>query len=282
MLGQGDGWRATELTCRSDPATRAFEERHDWLCVAAVLEGMFAYRSVQGRAVMVPGSLLLGSGGTCFECGHEHGAGDRCVAFHFAPYLVEETAGWFGRQTRAHFKQASLPPLAHLLPIVVQARALAKAPAVFHAEQVALDVLATALGTEQDRPEASPSAREERCIANSVHSIMQGYAERLTIEGLAREAGLGRRRFAAVFRRVVGVSPYRYILNLRLDAAAASLSEHRRSSILDLALEAGFGDLSEFTRAFHARFGMPPGRFRRASAKASHDDVAHRAKRRAR
>jgi AraC-like DNA-binding protein len=33
--------------------------------------------------------------------------------------------------------------------------------------------------------------------------------------------------------------------------------------VLQIALETGFGDLSEFTRRFRAKFGRPPGAYRR-------------------
>src|SRR4051794_26215084 len=91
-LAQGEDWRVLEIVCRSGPSDRPFEERHDWASVSAVLSGVFTYRSDRGRAMMTPGSLLLGRHGACFECGHEHGVGDRCVSFQFAPALVEETA----------------------------------------------------------------------------------------------------------------------------------------------------------------------------------------------
>src|SRR5215469_2963034 len=32
-----------------------------------------------GRATLVPGALMLGNPGACFECGHDHGVGDRCL-----------------------------------------------------------------------------------------------------------------------------------------------------------------------------------------------------------
>ena len=38
---------------------------------------------------MTPGSLLLGNEGACFECGHQHSRGDRCLAFHFSPEVFE-------------------------------------------------------------------------------------------------------------------------------------------------------------------------------------------------
>ena len=78
-LAQGPGWRVQSVICRSGPGDRAFEERHDWTSVAAVLSGAFTYRSDRGRTIMAPGALLLGNAGRCFECGHEHGTGDHCV-----------------------------------------------------------------------------------------------------------------------------------------------------------------------------------------------------------
>jgi len=45
---------------------------------------------------MTPGSLFLGNGGECYECGHEHAAGDRCVAFHFTPAFMSSLAETLG------------------------------------------------------------------------------------------------------------------------------------------------------------------------------------------
>jgi len=49
---------------------------------------------------------------------------------------------------------------------------------------------------------------------------------------------------------------------LRLEAAARRLREER-STVLAIALDVGFGDLSEFTRRFRAKFGKPPAQYRR-------------------
>lgn len=68
---------------------------------------------------------------------------------------------------------------------------------------------------------------------------------------------------ATAFREGLGVTPYNYILRHRLDAAARRLIEGSEP-VLDIALDVGFGDLSEFTRRFRARFGRPPAAFRRS------------------
>lgn len=48
-----------------------------------------------------------------------------------------------------------------------------------------------------------------------------------------------------------------------MDAAAQRLLD-TQDGVLEIALEVGFGDLSEFTRRFRDRFGLPPAAFRRS------------------
>ncbi len=57
----------------------------------------------------------------------------------------------------------------------------------------------------------------------------------------------------------------RALLELRLDAARRALSDPRfeASTVTQIAYETGFGDLSHFTRTFRARFGVPPGLYRK-------------------
>jgi AraC-like DNA-binding protein len=52
---------------------------------------------------------------------------------------------------------------------------------------------------------------------------------------------------------------------MRLRRAAMRLVQEE-SSVLEIAFECGFGDLSNFNRSFRAEFGMSPRAFRRGGA----------------
>jgi len=84
----------------------------------------------------------------------------------------------------------------------------------------------------------------------------------LTLEMLAGVAGLSPYHFLRTFERITGVTPHQYVLRARLRRAATRLVTGP-GKILDLALESGFGDLSNFNRAFRAEFGMSPRAYRR-------------------
>jgi AraC-like DNA-binding protein len=261
-LAEGEGWRVREVVCRSGPGDPRFEERHEWTSVAAVLGGVFTYRSNRGRAVLTPGALLLGEAGGCFECGHDHSAGDRCLSVHLSPELTEEVVGGLKGARSLGFKRPNTPPIEPLLPLLARARALAQTPDPLAGEQLALDLTAAAFRLDHDADDAAPRRSDEARAARAARIIEARLGEPLTIAGLAAEVGLARRSFATAFKAAVGATPYNFILGRRLDAAAVRLADGS-GSVLEIALDVGFGDLSEFTRRFRARYGVPPGLSRR-------------------
>ena len=80
---------------------------------------------------------------------------------------------------------------------------------------------------------------------------------------LAREARLSPYHFLRTFERLVGVTPHQYVLRMRLRDAAVRLAIER-DRVVDIAFACGFGDLSNFNRAFRREFGMNPKAFRAA------------------
>jgi AraC family transcriptional regulator len=101
-----------------------------------------------------------------------------------------------------------------------------------------------------------PETAEAR-VARAVLMVDRRPHLPLTLDTMAREAGLSRYHFLRTFKRLIGVTPHRYILRARLRQAAIRLCVERRR-ILDIALDCGFGDISNFNRAFRAEFGLTP------------------------
>lgn len=264
-LAKGAHWRVTDLHCGLGPADRAEEEQHGCTSVSLVLAGSFTYEGEQGRALLTPGSLLLGNTGQCFCCHHEHAAGDRCLSFQFEPQFIDEALAQWGTPVRP-FRAPRLPPLARTRPLWAQAPALlhpAAAAAPLEIEQFAAELLAIALHEDRGIPLPRVRARDERRVTRVVRQLEQDYASEHTLASLARTAGLARHSFLRMFRAVTGITPWQYLLSLRLAAAAQRLL-HSEQSVTDIAADVGFGDLSEFTRRFHAEFGAPPGAWRRS------------------
>lgn len=79
---------------------------------------------------------------------------------------------------------------------------------------------------------------------------------------LARQAYQSRTQFHRLFRTMVEETPGAMRRRLLLERAAYQLA-HTGMSVTDLSLDAGYGSLEAFTRAFRKAFRISPSRYRR-------------------
>ncbi|MER8695146.1 AraC family transcriptional regulator [Mesorhizobium opportunistum] len=271
-LAFGPGWHVADVICTAGAGDRPFEEAHRDFCVAAVTSGTFRYRAQQGTAMLAPGALLLGNPGTCYECGHEHGSGDRCLSFHFRPaYMERIVAGVPGTKALA-FDAPRLPPLPALAPLLAEAEA-ARAMADKDAfEELSLRIAAAAVATVSSATPARrpPSRRDQKRVAEAVRRIELDADGPVSLSVLADEAATSPYHFLRTFRQVAGMTPYQFLLKTRLHRAAVRL-RMSNDTISAIAFEAGFNDLSTFNRRFRRIMGETPGNYRarRSSAPAS-------------
>jgi AraC family transcriptional regulator len=263
-LASGEGWTVADVICCAGPDDRSFEERHQTFAIAIVLAGTFQYRSTPGRELLTPGSLMLGTAGWCFECGHEHGAGDRCVSFSYTPAHFERLAFDAGVRGRADFGCVRLPPLRALAPFVARADAGVLGTSDIAWAELGIELAARTLQIAKGLPPPGgcvPPGAVAR-VTRTVRLIERHPEAPFTLAALAHAARLSPYHFLRTFQQVAGTTPHQYLLRARLRAAAARIASGDQS-ILDAAFDAGFGDISNFNRTFRAEFGVSPRRFRR-------------------
>lgn len=263
LLASGIGWRVDDIVCTAGPHDRPFEERHDAVCVAAVTYGTFQYRSTLGSAVLAPGALLLGNQRHCFECNHEHGVGDRCLSFRFAPEFLEAVASGVPGGRRISFTIPRLAPNPAILPIIAAAESARDKGDDTEFEELALRLAGAVTGAlaGSKRSARSPSRRDERRITAALRRIEALTDEPLSLSDLAGSAAMSPYHFLRTFRAVVGMTPHQFILHTRLHRAAVCL-RRTSESISTIAFAAGFGDLSTFNRRFQRVIGRSPSAFR--------------------
>jgi len=262
-LATGDGWSVHEVVCNAGPSDRPFEERHEGFSVSAVVEGSFTYRSDAGRGLLYPGALLLGNSGSCFECGHAHGVGDRCISLNVRDDLFGEIAAAAASTSRFRFSAPSLPPSPKALPVVALMEALSLRAPALRREELVLGLIerVVAATADQKRIAAAPAALEARRVVEAIRLVESDAARPVRLQDLAASAGMSKYHFLRVFRRLTGMTPYQYLLSARMRRAALDLASSRRP-VLAIALDSGFNDLSTFNHRFRAAFGATPTQYR--------------------
>jgi len=100
-------------------------------------------------------------------------------------------------------------------------------------------------------------------VARAVDLMQSCYARRLTLADLAQAAGTGRYAIIRAFQRQIGMSPYAYLTQVRVERARALLVGG--ISVAAAARRVGFSDQSHLTRKFKRFVGITPAAFARGA-----------------
>lgn len=109
----------------------------------------------------------------------------------------------------------------------------------------------------------------ERCLLSSqqlakIRQHVVDYVDTpISVADLADVAGVKQFEFPRVFRSSVGITPYQYILQERVDWAE-HLLQSTDMSLAEISYTAGFSSQSHFTRTFRKQKGVTPQSSRRA------------------
>jgi AraC family transcriptional regulator len=116
----------------------------------------------------------------------------------------------------------------------------------------------------QDRPQTQQvnGGLGEKRLKRVLAYIDAHLAENIGLQDMATVAGLGQHHFATMFRQSMGISPYRYVINRRIDRAKRQLRQ-KDAAISDIALSCGFADQSHLTKHFRKIVGITPRAFRK-------------------
>ena len=106
------------------------------------------------------------------------------------------------------------------------------------------------------------SASNNTLVAR-VHSyIDEHYAQQITIQDMAKQHYVHPNYLTHCFTKQIGLSPRKYLTNLRL-ANARKLLESSNDTVQDIALQVGFSNVNNFIQSFRARYTITPQSYRK-------------------
>lgn len=119
------------------------------------------------------------------------------------------------------------------------------------------------------RPLADLIARlsYDRRLERAWQLVERDYADSsLTLSEVATASGVNKNHLNVLFRKNTGLTFHQLLIRYRL-ARSLNMMQAKNYSILELALESGFGSINSFERNFRAVMGSPPREFRRQQNK---------------
>ena len=129
------------------------------------------------------------------------------------------------------------------------------------ARQLVIHLLRNYAAVRLRSPERSGhlTAAQRRTVIDFIEANLQCG---LDLAAMAAEVNLSASSFARHFKRSLGVPPYAYVMERRLNRAWSLLAQTGRS-VKDIAAACGFTDQAHLTRLFVRRYGMTPSVFRK-------------------
>lgn len=240
---------------------RAFPTHsHDEFVVGAMTLGAERLEIGGTRHVAAAGDVMLIAPG---EAHSNEGVGGEAFGYsvmYVPTRLVAETLSGTGkRPAPQRFRQPVVRDTA-LHRLVLGTHALL-AGARDPLEQQSLLVEFISFLLAGDRLAApAPSFSESAPVRLAREYLDAHFCESVPLAVLSNLTGLSQFHLIRCFQRDVGLSPFRYQTQLRINFGKKLLKEGR--SIADVAARAGFADQSHLTRSFQRIVGTTPRRYR--------------------
>ena len=132
-----------------------------------------------------------------------------------------------------------------------------------------VDSLAHALATRYLQLDTASSNSVEPRVSSLPTRVLNRVLEKiesnldadLSLANLAKESGYSRAHFLRMFQSATGLTPHRYVVNLRIQRAQERLRQKDR--IIDVAASCGFSSQSHMTTLFRQCLATTPAEFRR-------------------
>ena len=238
---------------------------HDEIYLCAILEGA-AYLDCPGTSIFTPrGTLAMVPPGEV-HANRKLGCTFRCIFMEFKAL----------QNAFEQFMEQNIPGLNFRTKLIDDARTMAS----FLQLHRSLEKPSTRLGRDHSllvflhqllvqhstaSITLSRDGNEDSAVRRSRKFLDEHYAERVSLQALARLTGLSPYYLNRSFCRKIGMPPHAYQLQMRIARAKSAL--RTGSSIARVALAMGFADQSHFTRQFKRFMGITPAKYADESKK---------------
>ncbi|TPQ27398.1 AraC family transcriptional regulator [Bradyrhizobium guangdongense] len=188
----------------------------------------------------------------------------RYRAFYLTQRAIDDLARRFGVHDVPYFMESMISDADLIARFARLHRALARDDDELLADELAIEAFGKLFGRYGRGGGRAERAPRDHAVMKRLLALMrERHAEHVSLDDLARTAGLTSFQVIGLFKRAVGVTPHAYLLHIRMNAACRHLK--RGHSLAESALAAGFCDQAAMNKHFKRSYGITPLQFARAA-----------------
>lgn len=270
-LFRGRFGHVSRLNAASDLVTHAHPEMH----IILWLDGDPGRMQVGATTIALGPEVAVGINSFephshSFESGNSPGL---FLAFYIEPGWATRRFGLPDRAAIFRKPEIALPPQLRTIGIGLFDHLLgddgACDLAIYEIERL-IERLIEASGPSwpAQRTQGQPDGPLDFRVRKAIGLMRTNIAERISLDDLARDVGLSRPHFFALFKEQTNLTPNVYWNTLRMEEALRQVRTSAES-LTSVACNLGFTTQGNFTRFFRDHAGVPPTLYREASRKAA-------------
>ncbi len=104
--------------------------------------------------------------------------------------------------------------------------------------------------------------KPNKIVDRAIRFIEKNYHTNIVLSDISEASCASKYHFSRIFKKIIGSSPYRYLINYRVNIAKEKLKQTSKS-IAEIAVETGFESPSNFIKTFQSIEGVTPHNFRK-------------------
>ena len=241
---------------------------HDFFEVLLVWSGSLDYQVESRTYHLTNGDILLIPPGDLHQPQHEPEPGscdrvilriDRDCFRRFPPFGADPTGCFDTGGTCLRFDDEITMRIGELLDRCLRESGSQELGSAIMADAAMLQATVLIHRLHRKATQSERRSRSGSLVASVIEYINNHFSEELTLDGLAGRFFISKYHLSREFGRIVGIPLHRYITQKRLVVAKQMLSEGWPSSAVYQ--HCGFGDYSNFYRAFRGEYGVSPKKY---------------------
>ena len=244
------------------PGERA-DHHHDFYEVFLIWSGSLHYRVEDRFYHMTNGDILLIPPGNSHQPETEQGTCERVILWidrdcfrRFPGFGFDPASCFEGGVCCLRFNDEITMRIGELLERCMREHGSEELGSGVMADTAMLQAMILINRLHHKATRGERRSRSGSLVSSILEYINSHFAEELTLDSLANRFFISKYHLSREFGRIVGIPVHRYITQKRLVVAKQMLSEGRPSSAVYQ--HCGFGDYSNFYRAFRGEYGISP------------------------